>query len=148
LDYPAGHAGVVRAERAAQIPKPAAARRFNPNRAGASLLLAAVVAAMLVVAGEVIDTWTEGHLLAAWSVMWIVAFAALALLAVPARRAALAIRAGLKNWDAAARKQRAEDDQLWQLAMTSTRVMAEISRAASDSDEARERLRSFSYRYY
>ena len=42
------------------------------------MLLAAIVAAFLVVANQVVDTWTEGHLLAAWIVLWMVAFAALA----------------------------------------------------------------------
>ena len=62
----------------------------------------------MVVANEVVDTWTEGHLLAAWILMWTVGFAALALLAAPARRAAAALRAGLKAW-AAARRQAAQD---------------------------------------
>jgi hypothetical protein len=131
VDYPSRHAGVVRAERAAESLKHVA-RRFDPTRAGASMLLAAIVAAMVVVASQVIDTWTEGHLLAAWTVMWTVVFAALALFAAPAKRAAFAIRAGLKQW-AAARKRRAEDDQLWQLALTDARVMADISRAMSSA---------------
>lgn len=127
VDYPSEHAGVVRAERAAQSLKQVA-RSFDGTRAGASLLLAAIVAALMVVASQVVDTWTEGHLLAAWIVMWAVAFAALALLAAPAKRAAAALRVGLQRW-AAARKRAAEDDQLWQLALTDARVMADISRA-------------------
>ena len=51
-----------------------------------------MVSALLVVANQVIDTWTEGHLLAAWMVLWLVAFAALALLTAPARRAGVALR--------------------------------------------------------
>ena len=131
VDYPTQHAGVVRAERAAQSLKQAV-RGFDSTRASASLLLAAIVAALLVVANQVIDTWTEGHLLAAWIVMWAVAFAALALLATPAKRMAAVLRVGLKRW-AAARKQAKEDDQLWQLAMTDARVMADISRAMTAS---------------
>jgi hypothetical protein len=127
VDYPSEHPGLVRAERAAESLKEAV-HGFNGTRAGASLLLAAIVAALLVVASQVIDTWTEGHLLAAWIVMWAVAFASLALFATPAKRAAAALRVGLKRWSAA-RKQAAEDDQLWQLAMTDARVMADISRA-------------------
>jgi hypothetical protein len=103
---------------------------FNGTRAGASLLLAAIVAALVVVASQVIDTWTEGHLLAAWIVMWALAFASLALLATPARRASAALRVGFRRWNAA-RKEAAEDDQLWQLALTDARVMADISRAMS-----------------
>ena len=65
------------------------AHGFDGARGAAALLLAAIVSALLVVANQVIDTWTEGHLLAAWIVMWTVAFAALALFA--ARPAALAV---------------------------------------------------------
>jgi hypothetical protein len=129
VDYPTEHPGVVRAERVAQS-LTHAARGFDGSRAAASLLLAAIVAALMVVASQVIDTWTEGHLLAAWIVMWAVAFAALALLAAPAKRAAAALRVGMQRW-AAARKRAAEDEQLWRLALTDERVMADISRAMS-----------------
>ena len=88
VEYPTEHPGVVRAENAAAALKSAAAR-FDGARGAASLLLAAVVSALLVVANQVIDTWSEGHLLAAWMVLWVVAFAALALLTLPARRMAL-----------------------------------------------------------
>jgi undecaprenyl pyrophosphate phosphatase UppP len=142
VDYPMQHGGVVRAERAAKTLRQAA-QRFDPTRAGASLLLAAIVAAMVVVAGQVVETWTEGHLLAAWTVMWTVVFAALALFASPAKRAVLAIGSLLQRW-AAARKRRAEDDQLWQLAMTDARVMADISRAMSAGASREARF----YRYY
>jgi hypothetical protein len=131
VHYPSEHPGMVRAERAAQSLKQAA-QGFNGTRATASLLLAAIVAALLVVASQVIDTWTEGHLLAAWIVMWAVAFASLALLATPAKRAAAALRVGFQRWNAA-RKQAREDDQLWQLALTDARVMADISRAMTAS---------------
>ena len=129
VEYPTEHPGVVRAENAAAALKSAAAH-FDGARGAASLLLAAVVSALLVVANQVIDTWTEGHLLAAWIVMWLVAFAAIALFAAPAKRAAAGVRAGAKRW-AAARKQAAEDQKLWDLALTDARVMADISRAMS-----------------
>jgi hypothetical protein len=129
VDYPSEHPGVVRAERAVQSMKEMF-RSFDGARAGASLLLAAIVAALMVVAGQVVETWTEGHLLAAWMLMWAVAFAALALLASPAKRAAAALRVGLKRW-AEARKRAAEDEQLWELALTDARVMADLNRAMS-----------------
>ena len=129
VNHPTEHPGVVRAERVANSVRHAA-HRFDGARAGASLLLAAIVAALMVVANQVIDTWTEGHLLAAWIVMWAVAFAALALLATPAKRTVAALRAGLTRW-AAARKQAAADEQLWHVALTDARVMADISRAMS-----------------
>ena len=129
VNYPAEHPGVVRAERVAKSMRQAA-RGFDGARAGASLLLAAIVASLMVVANQVIDTWTEGHLLGAWIVMWAVAFAALALFAAPAKRASGSLRTAMKRW-AAARKQAAEDEQLWSLALTDARVMADISRAMS-----------------
>jgi hypothetical protein len=129
VDHPVEHPGVVRAERVIGSIREVA-RRFDATRAAASLLLAAIVAALMVVANQVIDTWTEGHLLAAWIVMWAVAFAAIALFAAPARRAAGAVRAGARRW-AAARRQAAQDQKLWEIALTDARVMADISRAMS-----------------
>ena len=129
VDHPAEHPGVVRAERLIETVKHAASH-FDATRAGASLLLAAIFAALMLVANQVVDTWTEGHLLAAWVVMWTIAFAAIALLATPARRTATALRRGVKSW-AAARKQAAEDEKLWNVALSDARVMADISRAMS-----------------
>ena len=140
VDHPAEHPGVVRAERAIEILSHAA-HTFSGARGAATLLLAAIVAALLVVANQVIDTWTEGHLLAAWIVMWTVAFAALALLASPARRASLGLSTGLRRW-AAARRQAAEDEKLWQVALTDARVMADISRAMSQGVRAQRLMRS------
>ena len=129
VEHATHHPGVERAQRAAGALKQIA-RGFDGARGTASLMLAAVVAALVTVANQVIDTWTEGHLLAAWVVMWAVAFAALALLAAPARRAADQLRAGLKRWGEA-RRQAAQDDKLWQVALHDARVMADLSRAMS-----------------
>jgi hypothetical protein len=65
-DFPVQHPGVVRAEHAVESFKQAT-QSFDGARGVASLLLAALVSALVVVANQVIDTWTEGHLLAAWS---------------------------------------------------------------------------------
>jgi hypothetical protein len=135
VDHPTQHPGVMRAERVAESVKNLASR-LDGTRAIATVLLAAIVASVVVVANEVVDTWTEGHLLAAWILMWTVGFAALALLAAPARRAAAALRTGLKAW-AAARRQAARDEVFWNVALTDARVMAEISRAMS-ADAARD----------
>jgi hypothetical protein len=129
VKYPSEHPGVVRAERVIQSFK-ASARGWDGARAGASMLLAAIVAALLVVANEVIDTWTEGHLLAAWIVMWAIGFAALALLTSPARDAVATLRSGYAGWKEAHARAVA-DEKLWQLALTDARVMADISRAMS-----------------
>lgn len=127
--FPTEHAGLARVTRAADAVK-GLLTQFDGARGAATLLLAAIVSALLVVANEVIDTWTEGHLMAAWVVTWAVGFAALALFAAPARRAAAALRDGLKAWNAE-RKQAAEDRKLWDIALTDARVMADLSRAMS-----------------
>ena len=135
VEHPTQHPGVVRVERVAESVK-SLASRLDSTRAIATLLLAAIVAFSVVVANQAIETWTERHLMAAWVLMWTVGFAALALMAAPARRVAAALRAGLKDW-AAARRQAAQDEKFWDVALTDARVMAEISRAMS-ADAARD----------
>lgn len=135
VQYPSEHAGLTRVVRGAQAIKDTV-RGFAGARGTATLLLAAIVSALLVVANQVIETWTEGHLLAAWMVMWAVGFAALALFAQPAAQLAQRLRTGLKAW-AAARRQAAQDQKLWDVALTDARVMADLSRAMS-SDAVRD----------
>jgi hypothetical protein len=118
---------VPRAERTTSPKAPASAAG---SRAASSMLLAAIVSALLVVANQIVDTWTEGHLLAAWIVLWVVAFAALALLAAPARRAATTLRIAFLAWNER-RAQAAQDRQYWQAALNDARLMADISRAMS-----------------
>ena len=129
VDMPAEHPGVARAERAFTTLRDLG-RGFDGVRGAATLLLAAVVSTLLVLANQVIDTWTEGHLFAAWVVLWSVAFAALGLLATPVRRA---VRSARSTWTrtAASRREAAQDRELWALALTDARVMAELSRAMS-----------------
>lgn len=127
VDYPTQHPGVARAENAAHALKQAA-HSFDGARGAATLLLAAVVSALLVVANQVVDTWGEGHLLAAWMVLWLVAFAGLALLAAPARRAGAALRTLRQGW-AESRRQAAEDEKTWNVALQDARVMADLQRA-------------------
>ena len=78
-DFPVQHPGVVRAEHAVESFKQAT-QSFDGARGVASLLLAALVSALVVVANQVIETWSDGHLLAAWIALWLVAFAGIALL--------------------------------------------------------------------
>lgn len=126
-DFPTEHPGVVRFQRAAEVVRNLITG-FDGARGTASLLLAAIVAALVVVANQVVETWTEGHLLAAWIVMWTLAFAAIALFAKPARRASRAWRGVFKR-AAASYRQSVEDEKLWQAALSDARIMADISRA-------------------
>ena len=92
------------------------------------MLLAATVSALLVVANQVIEAWTDGHLLMAWIALWAVAFAGLAMLARPAQRCVRSLRPTLAAWKAA-RQAQAEDRKLWDLACQDARVMSDISAA-------------------
>ena len=127
VDHPTQHPGVERAGRVFSATRDLITQ-FDGARGAATLLLAAVVSALLVVANEVVTTWTEGHLLAAWIVLWIVAFAALGLFAAPARRTVQGVQGGLRR-AAVARRRAAADRQLWTVALTDARVMAELSHA-------------------
>jgi hypothetical protein len=122
-DYPTEHPGLARLARSYSF------FRHGWNRtAHGSMALAAIVAAALVVANQVVDTWTDGHLLAAWIVMWLIAFGTLAVFATPARRAAGAVKAVASHWRDEQRQAR-EDRETWELALSDARVMADISRS-------------------
>lgn len=125
IDYSLQHPGVVRAGRAVALLRAA----WRQARHG-SLLLAAVVSALLVVVDQLIDTWSDGHLLAAWVLMWAVAFGAMAFLAAPTRILAQGLVDGLRRWNAA-RVRAADDRRLWEMALTDRRVMADL-RCARD----------------
>ena len=126
-DYPTRHPGVVRAERVVASVKNMAAR-IDGARSTVVLGIVVVLTALLVIANEVVTTWSDGHLLAAWIILWTVALAALPLLAAPARRAMAGLRSRYRAWSDA-RKQAASDAQMWDLALRDARIMAEISRA-------------------
>ncbi|OYU45217.1 MAG: hypothetical protein CFE44_08700 [Burkholderiales bacterium PBB4] len=99
------------------------------SRPLAGMLLAAVMAALLVAADQVIDSWVDGHLLAAWVALWTVTFAALALLATPLRQLSNTGAAWLSAWAKARAEARAEE-VMWELACHDPRVMTEIRMAS------------------
>lgn len=129
LEYSNSHPGVERFER---VMESATALRqgFNATRGLAGGLLAAMVATLVVVADQLMDTWADGHLLAAWVLMWVIGFAALALLAPTARSLAARVMQGLDGWSQGIARRRA-DERLWTLASKDARVMADIQAAAS-----------------
>jgi hypothetical protein len=109
---------------------------FSPTRTLAAMLLAAVVAAFVVVADQTIDTWADGHLLAAWVTLWAVAFAAVGLFGGASKAWAFQIKNGLDTWSANLAQSRA-DQRMWDLAQTDTRMMADLNAAFSrDEDES------------
>lgn len=128
LDSPLQHPGVARVEDAVYTVQSLKARllQWDGARGAATLLLLVVVSALLVVASQVVETWTEGHLLAAWLVMWVVVFAATALLTMPTRRLGAVLRIRLQAWSQR-RRLAAQDVAFMQLARQDHRLMAELN---------------------
>jgi hypothetical protein len=121
------HPGVERFETAVDAAKQIR-QGFDSTRSLAAMLLAAIVAAMLVVADQVVESWADGNLLFAWIMLWVVAFAALALFAGTARGLASRAVAALDTWSQRAAQARA-DERLWAIAQTDPRVMADLRSA-------------------
>jgi hypothetical protein len=134
IKYSTQHPGVVRAESAFGAVRQLG-QAFSGTRGLATLLLSAVAAAIMVVAYQVMDSVTEGHLLVMWIALWAVAFAALAIFAGTARNVAARVKAGLDGWSRGLAEARA-DQRLWQAAKSDPRVMADLQmalqRAADD----------------
>ncbi len=105
------------------------AKTSEDSRPLAGMLLAAAMAALLVAADQVIDSWVDGHLLAAWVALWTVTFAALALLATPLRKLSNT-GAGWVSAYMKARQERRQEEDMWELARHDSRVMAEIRMAS------------------
>jgi len=133
LDYPLTHPGVERAEQVvANIKR--LSDSFSPTRSLAAMLLAAIVAAFVVVADQMMDTWADGHLFAAWVALWAVAFAAVGLFAGVSKSMAIQMKQGLDAWSVRM-AQRRSDERLWSIAQTDARLMSELQSALSRSDE-------------
>lgn len=103
----------------------APARRADGSRPLAALLLAAAVAALAVVVDQLMQTWADDHLFAAWVAMWAVLFAGTLLLAGTARRLAGRVMVGLDGW-AQRRAQARADTRFMALARTDRRLMADL----------------------
>jgi hypothetical protein len=136
---PSHHAGIERVEVAIESAT-TAYRNFDGARGVATFLLAAVVSGLVFAANQLIDTWADGHLLAAWIALWLVAFAALALMAEPIRAAVEKVKttdgsAMYAAWSAR-RKARLHDEKMWECARHDERLMADIMRAINNTPEA------------
>lgn len=127
LDLYTEHRGLARIQDGLQFLRQIPAC-FSGARGGASLLLAALVSALMVAANAFIDEWSDGHLLAAWMLLWIIAFAGMALLAAPARHVVALLRESAQIWRDAHRRS-AEDEKTWNAALRDARIMADLSRA-------------------
>lgn len=128
------HPGVARAESVF-----AAARQlrrgFDSTKGLSTLLLAAIVAAMVVAADQLVDTWADGHLMTAWVILWAVAFGAIALFAGTALNVAAKAVQSLDAWSYRVAQRRA-DERLWNTAQSDPRVMADLQAAIQRSEVA------------
>lgn len=118
------------------VSAPAAAPRARlpqAPRALVTFLLAASVAALAVVADQLVSTWADGHLLLAWMVLWAVVFAGSLLLSTPARRLAQQVMVPLNGWARRRAEARAEARFL-ALAQKDSRVMADLQAARDRAD--------------
>ena len=133
VDYPTRHQAVARFEGVVDTVK-SIRKGFDSTRGLAGVLLAAMVATLVVVADQVMETWVEdGHLLAAWVLLWVVGFAALALLAPAARRLSTRLMTGLDRWSQRVARQRA-DERLWAMAQSDPRIMADLRMAKTRAE--------------
>ncbi len=99
--------------------------RYDAAKGLSAMLLAAMVSALVVVADQLIDTWADGHLLAAWVALWAVGFGALAIFSGAARKLAIAAVDALDAWSRRVAQTRA-DERLWAIAQADPRVMADL----------------------
>jgi hypothetical protein len=103
-------------------------KQTESARGLALMLLAAVVAAMVVLADRLINTWADGHLFLAWVALWVVVFAGMALFASTARTIAQRTVRSLDGWSQTIARARA-DARLWNIAQSDPRLMQELQQA-------------------
>jgi len=112
---------------------PDAARGIDSAKGLSAMLLAAMVSALVVVADQLIETWADGHLMAAWVALWLVGFSAIAIFGGAARKLALAAVGALDLWSQQIAKNRAQK-RLWLIAKTDARVMADLTAAMARNE--------------
>ena len=134
LNYANEHPGVQRAEAIADAAG-RFRRGFDSTKGLAAMLLAALVAALMVVAEQLVSIWSDGYLLASWVTLWAIAFATLALMAPTAHRLATSLSVAWKERAARVANERS-DAQYWASAQRDPRVMSELQAAISRSEHA------------
>lgn len=112
-------------------------RRPGGTRGLSALLLAAVVAAMVVLADQLISTWADDHLFMAWVLLWVVVFAGLALFAGTARSLAQRATVYLDSWSQSLAEARAQV-RLWEAARQDPRLMSDLMAARSRGEAEQE----------
>ena len=100
----------------------------------ANLLLAAGVAALVVGVDQMIDSWAESHVVAAWLALWAVAVLAIVVLRGLTRHLAQNLMTGLDAWSAHVARSRA-DERLWSMAQSDPRLMSDLQVALDRASE-------------
>ncbi|AIJ44268.1 hypothetical protein O987_00340 [Comamonas testosteroni TK102] len=124
--YCVEHPGVVRIYQASDERMAAIAAEHEAQSQSRShwMVLAALAAGVF----QATETWSDGHMMAAWMVLWAMAFASIALFSQPARRAINLVRTGYRAW-VKSRQQAAADERVWNAALQDARLMADLARA-------------------
>lgn len=131
-NFPARHAGAERIESAVETAGQLR-KGIDGTKGLTVMLLAAIVSALIVVADQLVDTWVDGHLLAAWVILWVGVFAAIALLTPTARQLASSLIGALNAWSRRVARERA-DERLWTLAQKDPRILSDIQAAVSRAE--------------
>ena len=103
-------------------------------KALSTLLLAAGVAALVVMADQMIDDWAETHVLASWLALWAVAVLAIGALRGVTRLLAQKLMANLDGWSAQVARRRS-DQRLWAMAQNDSRMMRDLQTAMDRADD-------------
>ena len=106
----------------------------------ANLLLAAGVAALVVGVDQMIDSWAESHVVAAWLALWAVAVLAIVVLRGLTRHLAQNLMTGLDAWSAHVARSRA-DERLWSMAQSDPRLMSDLQVAMDRASETPDPVR-------
>lgn len=132
-DFPRVHGGVDRFTGALERMQAALTRLRSP--AGmVSVLIAGGVAAVIVVAEQVVSALANGDLLLAWIAMWVIVFGLLAFFSDAIRAWPVQWQAYLQTRRQVARN-RAADERTWAAAQADPRLMAELDHALLRSQQ-------------
>lgn len=102
--------------------------RLDGVRGLSTLLMAAAVAALVVLAERLMGDWAEQHQFLAWMALWLLVLGGTAAVSAPARALARRVRQAVQDSAAAIAEARAEV-RLWQAARADHRVMADCVQA-------------------
>lgn len=137
-EFPQSHGGWDRMSEGVSLVQPLL-RQLRGSKGLQATLVTGGLAAVIVVANQIVNAWADGHLLLAWVAMWAVIFALLALFSDVIRAWPARLRAGIaRRWQEYQRAQ--ADARTWAAALSDPRLMAELDCAWRRAD-ARARQR-------